>query len=303
MPFANLLQRVTLATILLFGFCTIVFFALTLFLISAFAPGFGIRAGADALSCGDSSAYLGCLLRSFYFSVTTFTSIGYADLTPGDFAKVIVTLEVILGNSTMGVAVAKLVSLGSDDLRKAHTKCVEGYWINRVTREQCITYGLVRFDTDHIYGLNYYGENYSSDGHFSGGFYCHLASITWPKAVFRWQDKDNNLFREGEVRLRFHDKKSSNMSGTAYRYEGIIVQHGTRDTQVVEGWRILDSAINKMLETPSERSAAIVKLISLHFGQGHEEITTTSNSQPSCFQAARRRVASIFSKRLLRSTE
>ena len=45
-----------------------------------------------------------------YFSIVTFTSLGYGDLSPVGFGKALACMEVIVGLSFFGVGVAKLSS-------------------------------------------------------------------------------------------------------------------------------------------------------------------------------------------------
>jgi hypothetical protein len=263
MPITNLLQRIRLRTIVLLAVSTIVAAGLAYLAISICFPMHGVLEGGDPV--GQRNSLIVMLLKCLYLSVTTFTSIGYADLVPGDGVKFIVVIEVVCGVSIIGLAVAKLVSLASHDLQRAQARCVNGYWINRIpTGSGQFTHGLVTFKSDGTFGLVYFGENYSRSGECLGGFSCHLVHLVWPRTVFRWQDKDNDLFTEGEVRIRFYETEGT-LFPAAYRFEGRIVEFGVRDSKHVEGWRITDTETLKRLESPLTRISTIKDLIARYF--------------------------------------
>jgi len=232
---------------------------LAYFSISTCSPMNGVLDAGAPLR--DRNSSIVALLKCLYLSVTTFTAIGYADLVPGDGAKFIVVIEVICGVSLIGLAVAKLVSLASDDLQRAQSRCLNGYWINRVPgTDDPFVHGLVKFRSDDTFGIVYFGENYSLSGKRLGGFSCHLVHLVWPRAVFRWQDKDNDLFTEGEVRIRFYETEQT-MFPAAYRFEGQIVEFGARASRHVEGWRVGDKETLKKLESPTTRTSTVLTLI------------------------------------------
>jgi hypothetical protein len=268
MPIASLLLRLRIFHILLIAGFTITFFAAMYVIISFYAPSYGIQTNSQPISDGTFSVAL--ILKCMYFSITAFTSLGFSDLTPGDAAKIFVAFEVFCGGITIGLSVAKLVLIGSDDLTTAQSKCLGGYWIDRVTTSP-ITYGLTRFEHNSKYGIVFFGENYSEGKRHLGGFTSNLAHVDWPRAVFRWEHSDTAEFGEGEARLRFHTAVKRipflkiRMEGAAYRYEGISVTLGSAEKLLVEGWRITDRDTIRKLESSSSRPNTVLEIIREYF--------------------------------------
>src|SRR5690348_8732118 len=77
----------------------VVGFALLFWALTATGKGLHTTTSGD-LNFGD------CL----YFSVVTFTSLGYGDITPISWARLFASAEVILGLAFLGVVIAKLSS-------------------------------------------------------------------------------------------------------------------------------------------------------------------------------------------------
>jgi hypothetical protein len=268
MPLASLLLRLRILHIFLIAMSTIIFFAAMYSIISVYAPSAGIQNNNQPLSDGNFSWNL--VLKSVYFSITAFTSLGFSDLTPGDAAKIFVSFEVFCGGITIGLSVAKLVLIGSDDLTTAQSKCLGGYWIDRVTTTP-VTYGLTRFEHNSKYGIVFFGELYDEEKQHFGGFLSNLAHVDWPRAVFRWEQSDTVKFGEGEARLRFYTAVKRipilniRIEGVAYRYEGITIKLGSAEKLLVQGWRITDPRTIRKLESSSTRPATILEIVREYF--------------------------------------
>jgi len=85
----------------------IFFYALTMVIIFSLAYYFiGLIDPANGLSTGQAD-----LLTAFYFSIVTFSSLGYGDIVPVGYGRIIAMLEVILGLLFIGTLVSKLVSM------------------------------------------------------------------------------------------------------------------------------------------------------------------------------------------------
>jgi hypothetical protein len=275
MSLTNLLFRIRLGHLVVAGATIILFFAVLYTVISFFFPVEGIHGFNSVSGSAVASAYdlIVLFLRCLYFSITTFTSLGFSDLIPGDEAKFLVAIEVFCGGTMIGLLVAKLVLLGSDDLTTAQSKCLNGYWIDRVTTEPT-TYGITKFERNVKYGIVFFGENYAEGTKYIGGFTSNLAHVDWPRAVFRWEHSDTDVFGEGEARLRFYSAtKTSSLLGLlhfqfddiAYRYEGVSVHFQKAERFLVEGWRITDPELLNRLESPTTRNDAISTLILKYF--------------------------------------
>jgi hypothetical protein len=93
------IDRVSLRALVLLAAAVVVGFALAFWRLTAAASGLrGIP--------GEPLRFRDCL----YFSIVTFTSLGYGDIAPISWGRLLASAEVLLGLSFLGVAIAKLSS-------------------------------------------------------------------------------------------------------------------------------------------------------------------------------------------------
>ena len=73
----------------------------------------------------EKRSYLDCL----YFSVVTISSLGYGDLHPLGFSRVLAAIEVVSGLVFIGVFVARIVSVKQDEMAEyiVTSKIVQTY--------------------------------------------------------------------------------------------------------------------------------------------------------------------------------
>ncbi|TLX47351.1 potassium transporter Kef [Pseudoalteromonas phenolica] len=93
------------ANVIRFSLSMIVFCALMYFL-------FGISYQDEVLSINFSQSFsdnISALLNSFYFSVVTFTTLGYGDITPIGFSRFIATVEAFTGSFSLALFVVVFV--------------------------------------------------------------------------------------------------------------------------------------------------------------------------------------------------
>jgi len=79
--------------------------ALLLFVFALIYQTLGL-VGPDGKTCND---FLPCM----YFSVITFTTVGYGDFRPSDLARLFAALEALIGYFGLGLFIAALLQLFS----------------------------------------------------------------------------------------------------------------------------------------------------------------------------------------------
>jgi len=95
----NRIDSTSLPTLSCIAALLVVLFAAIYFVLSRYEIGL--------FQQGQELTFLDCL----YFSVVTFTSLGYGDISPRSYGRLFASLEVIAGLSFLGLAVAKLSSM------------------------------------------------------------------------------------------------------------------------------------------------------------------------------------------------
>lgn len=103
--FAELMKRFLVA-VFLFGaaYC----------LLTIYSPQNGI---ANA-----NPGTLDLAVDSVYFSVNTISTLGYGDIVPLGFSKVLVSIEVVIGLLIFGIGVARMISIKSEKLMRDVSK-------------------------------------------------------------------------------------------------------------------------------------------------------------------------------------
>jgi hypothetical protein len=97
--FADLLKRYVLV-VLLFGF--------GFYLLTVYTPEHGISNGTPGWM----------VIDSMYFSINTISTLGYGDIIPLGFSKILVSIEVTVGLLLFGIGIAKMISLKSETILK-----------------------------------------------------------------------------------------------------------------------------------------------------------------------------------------
>jgi Ion channel len=238
MPYAFFLARRSLFLILLVGIGVILICALIHYYISYTQPEMGVLLLGKPLD--HESLKIDCWTRflyCFYLSVTTFTSLGFADLTPGLHSKYVVVAEVIFGAGTIGLSIAKLIEMGTSDLGSIRSKCStgKGFWLDRVVDSTGDRFGIIWFSPDRNYGIAYSGQNFDRDGNLIGTFTSHLVELDGSSAIFRWTREQSAV---GETKLTFicHGRRR------ASQYSGMMHEFRSEKVNLVEGYYISGKA-------------------------------------------------------------
>lgn len=96
--FGGLIDKTSYKQILIYIISTIIFFALMYFVLDTFSERNGTN--KDSLS----------ILDYLYFSVVTFATLGYGDITPEGFSKLLVIIEVLSGMFLAAIFIGKISS-------------------------------------------------------------------------------------------------------------------------------------------------------------------------------------------------
>jgi hypothetical protein len=98
------INNITWKVIFVYALTMIFLFSLVYYFISSFDPANGLSAGQVDL------------MTALYFSIVTFSSLGYGDIVPVGYSRLIAMAEVILGLLFIGTLVSKLVSMRQERL-------------------------------------------------------------------------------------------------------------------------------------------------------------------------------------------
>lgn len=142
-PLFGFLERITDASypsLLLVWAGMILLFALAYFSLSVSIPAHGIRAHHEDITGA------GLFWNSIYYAIITATTVGYGDITPFGFSKVLASIESIIAFLIFAVFVTKLVSFRQDiALRQIHKLTFEDVFES--TREG---FFIIRKDFDAV---------------------------------------------------------------------------------------------------------------------------------------------------------
>ena len=179
-------------------------FTLSYYAISKISP-------ADGLSCGLNPCKP-ALGVSLYFSIITETTLGYGDVSPVGFSRVLACIQVLLGLLFAGLAVAKITSLEGHELRViAHR--VTGDWIE-FTKMADGRY-MISFSSFAPGGgsIIYDGENFDLDGNPIGFFTGSMLGNDGNILRFQYSNRDSSeaYFSEGHCNLRFRSGPRADM--------------------------------------------------------------------------------------------
>ena len=100
----RVIEAVNFKQLFLFWMCTIVAFGF-LYYFLLFFPGHGINYHGEQVKTG-----LDGLVTAEYYSFITSTTVGYGDVTPQGFSRLLAVLEAMAGLIIFGVVISKLVS-------------------------------------------------------------------------------------------------------------------------------------------------------------------------------------------------
>lgn len=109
MKIIQTINTISWKIIFVYALTTIFLFSLVFYFISIYSPLNGLSAAGAAVIGADLSTAL-------YFSIVTFSSLGYGDVVPLGLSRAFAMLEVLLGLLFIGTLVSKLVSMRQERL-------------------------------------------------------------------------------------------------------------------------------------------------------------------------------------------
>ncbi len=266
--FYKFIDRVSFRILAAIFFVTIAGSACLYWLLSSQgSPSAVVRTigGSDA---GDLS-----FLDSLYFSVVTFSSLGYGDLSPKGASRMIANVEVLIGVMLVGLSVAKLASELPAGVRKLNRR-VSGIWIERVliTKDEQDEGGASTVEevfgflsiglTDDGMSLRFGGNNYDRQGGFKGSFDGRLIQPDWPTLRFYYNNSiKSEDFTSGVSEIRFEELGGEE----SLHYTGEVMDFARKSPYATEAWCVYEPEDIDALESPKDRQETIVRLIRFFF--------------------------------------
>ena len=174
--------------------------------------------------------YTACLAgESLYLSIATETTVGYGDLKPQGWARVVACVQALIGLMIAGLFLGKIGSLPTRATRQLVEKCT-GYWIefSEPRRDTMISFVTISYKDSLIH---YCGDNYGILGGKLKSFSGHIepSYLTLSSKVAFWYSnkEDFNDFYEGTTTLRFVEE--NNIAKRFTRFTGFAddTRHGT----------------------------------------------------------------------------
>ena len=190
---------------------------------------------------------------SLYFSIVTEATLGYGDLSPVGWSRLVACLQVIFGLFIAGLGVAKLSAFQGRAARLATKQC-RGTWIEACCLEDNTVIVTVCTIKGTEGGLVYDGNNYSVNAKFAGSFTSKLTSHTDTTLEFHYSTTGSTHFQEGVVYLKFWAHPTT---GKWMKYVATIQDFGKMRKTLFEGRR----ATKEEEEVLSEKTPAFKKLI------------------------------------------
>ena len=238
----NLLDRLTAGHIALTALAATLLFAFAYWSLSHPSDGNG-------LIDSDNSNRIS-FLDSVYFSIVTEATLGYGDIRPVGFSRLLACSQVLLGLLIAGIAIAKVTSLTGRELRPVSYNA-GGDWIElQKMPDGCV---IITFATISITGdlIRYNGENFNSDGEPCGFFQGEMIELNDTVMRFRYSNRDSNTehFEDGLANVHFvgdlHDGRWNRYHGTAHdfgkrrtvNYEG--VRASEKESAIIHGLEFL----------------------------------------------------------------
>jgi hypothetical protein len=226
-------------------------------------PAFGYywlsgEQSVDGLISPDTNKTIS-MFDAVYLSVITEATLGYGDIRPIGWSRVIAMVQVIAGLLFAGLCVAKITSIQGRVIRL--TFLLAGG--DRI--EACrMRDGTVMITLSRIYlggkGLHYDGENYGSDGTPLGIFRGHATEIDLDGefVAFDYSNKESSTdhFTEGVCTVKYtKDSKTKKW----IRHQGTTDDIGTRTKTIYQGFR---ASVTESDVIHGSNSSALLSLIS-----------------------------------------
>lgn len=192
---------------------------------------------ADGLRLPDNPTNKVSFGDAVYFSVVTEVTLGYGDIRPVGWSRVLACFQVIFGLALAGVVVAKITSMQGRELRLVGQRA-SGDWIEfmRLNDGRII----VSFTTIAFYGtvVRYDGESYRETAEPAGFWRGEMIGMVGTCLRFDYSNRESHTpgdsFSEGIATLQF---TADNQGRVWIRYIGSAHDFGTKETLSWQGAR------------------------------------------------------------------
>ena len=146
--------------------------------------------------------------NAVYFSVVTETTLGYGDITPVGWSRVLVCLQVCMGLLIAGLIVARITAAQAKKMRLIAQQA-NGYWIEpfKIGNDVHLSFSHIYYDGEN---LRYDGDNYDRQGLYEGRFKSELKSVEGNVLSFDYFNLERtHLFEGGNQEVTFEGENHS----------------------------------------------------------------------------------------------
>jgi hypothetical protein len=238
---------------------TILSFTAIYFFLSRTFPAHGLTSKTDVVIS---------VLDSGYFSIVAITSLGYGDIAPLGFSRLIAAAEVLIGLIVMGLIIAKLAVEAVYIVRIIFRK-VGGVWFGAIkfpNNDRLYSITQIDLSNDGL-SLKYSGQDYTPDAVPAQQFESHLIELKWPKLKFLYKSEDveegadsqedpskKKYFHKGVTSITFDDNDPDKFTANIYDYKA-------HEETTIVGTRVTDKNTLRRLEDDTTKVQAVQELI------------------------------------------
>lgn len=175
------------------------------------------------------------LWDAIYFSVITETTLGYGDIAPHGWLRLVAACQALGGVVLTGLGIAKLTAVQSR-LFRATAYNAAGDWIEPIRMpDGKIIVSFSRIE-ERDGALCYHGENFDVDGLPLGVFGSQLLEAAGTTLIFRYSNRDSSVeyFGGGITTHRFMPDP---LTGRWNRHHATCHDHDNKFTVQYEGFR------------------------------------------------------------------
>ncbi len=177
----------------------------------------------------------------FYFSLVTQATVGYGDIRPVGWSRLVSSIHAIAGICITGFLVAKITTAAISRYRILQKEACD-YWVDIVRhRDGRIEVGLLIMQwRDGALQLS--GRNFNTRGILVDSFRAVLMEDDWPQILtFRYtSDEATADYVEGYISMFFH----ASHSGMPSAFSATVRDQVKPDTKpVIRGWRVLPAEL------------------------------------------------------------
>lgn len=205
-----------------------------------------------------------------YFSIITEATLGYGDIRPTGWSRVLACCQVVLGLVLAGVIVAKITAMQGKELRMVARRA-SGDWVEFMRLPDGTP--LVSFVTITLYGtvVRYDGESYRETGDPVGFWRGEMIGMVGSCLRFDYSNRESHTlgdpFSEGIASLQF---TADNQGRVWIRYVGTAHDFGTKMTLDWQGARASAKESAVIHGTDDQARAELIRRYSAKVPRGRD---------------------------------